>query len=265
MKKVTAFVASARRKHTYAAVGRFLENLKTLGLGEIETELVPLSDYRIGTCRGCLLCFKKGEEFCPMKDDDRDPLFEKIMASDGVIFATPVYSFQVSALMKIFLDRMGFLFHRPRFHGKAFTCIAVEGLYGGADVVKYLEFVGGGLGFNVVKGSRILSLEQKLEAERRKRERTLDRHAARFYDQLMKPAFPSPNLIQLLAFRMGRTSIRRLLDEGSRDYAYYRDKGWFSSDYFYPTRLGPFKKLAGAFFDWWAMRKFKPAPNLTKI
>lgn len=257
MKKVTAFVGSARRRHTYAAVGRFLENLKALGLGEIETEIIPLSDYRIGTCRGCLLCFKKGEEFCPMKDDDRDSLFGKIMASDGVVLATPVYSFQVSALMKIFLDRMGFLFHRPRFHGKAFTCIAVEGLYGGAGVLKYLEFVGGGLGFNVVKGSRILSLEQKLGVERRKRERILDHHAARFYDRLMEPAFPTPSLLQLLAFRMGRTSIRQLLGDDSRDYTYYRDKGWFSSDYFYPTRLGPLKKLAGVLFDWAAARKFK--------
>lgn len=199
-----------------------------------------------------------------MRDDDRDSLFGKIMASDGVVLATPVYSFQVSGLVKIFLDRMGFLFHRPRFHGKAFTCIVVEGLYGGAEVQKYLEFVGWGLGFNVVKGSRILSLEQTLESERRRRERTLDHHAARFYDRLLKPPFPTPSLFQLMAFRMGRTSIRQLLGEGARDYTYYRDKGWFNSDYFYPTRLGPLKKIAGAAFDWMARRKFRPQPGESK-
>ena len=35
----------------------------------------------------------------------------------------------------------------------------------------------------------------------------------------------------------------------SYDYRYYKDKGWFASDYFYPTRLGALKKAAGSLFD----------------
>ncbi len=30
---------------------------------------------------------------------------------------------------------------------------------------------------------------------------------------------------------------------------YYRDKGWFESDYYYPTRLGVLRKVAGNLFD----------------
>ena len=85
--------------------------------------------------------------------DDRDVLIEKMMASDGVVFASPNYSFQVSAIMKTFLDRLGFVFHRPRFFGKTFTSIVAQGIYGGNKIVKYLDFVGNGLGFNTVKGS----------------------------------------------------------------------------------------------------------------
>jgi hypothetical protein len=48
---------------------------------------------------------------------------------------------------------------------------------------------------------------------------------------------------------MGRTSIRLTLDDRNRDYTYYRDKGWFQSDYYYPTRLGVLKRAAGSFFD----------------
>jgi hypothetical protein len=40
-----------------------------------------------------------------------------------------------------------------------------------------------------------------------------------------------------------------MLHDSWRDYAYYRDKGWFESDYFYPTRLGVLKKAAGRWFD----------------
>jgi multimeric flavodoxin WrbA len=85
--------------------------------------------------------------------DDRDVLIEKVMASDGVVFASPNYSFQVSAIMKTFLDRLGFAFHRPRFFGKTFTSIVAQGIYGGNKIVDYLDFVGFGLGFNTVKGS----------------------------------------------------------------------------------------------------------------
>ncbi len=60
----------------------------------------------------------------------------------------------------------------------------------------------------------------------------------RFYERLAKPAYPVPTFFKLWAFRMGRTSIQLMLDDTSRDYTYYRDKGWFQSDYYYPTRLG---------------------------
>src|SRR5271157_3935589 len=109
MKRVTAFVATPRKKSTFNAVRQFLDNLKSLA--DVEYEIVALSDYRLGLCGGCKVCFSKGEEFCPQKDD-RDVLIEKMMSSDGVVFATPNYSFQVSALMKMFLDRLGFVFHR---------------------------------------------------------------------------------------------------------------------------------------------------------
>ncbi len=58
-----------------------------------------------------------------------------------------------------------------------------------------------------------------------------------------------PTLIKLMVFRMGRTKIRLELDDSSRDYTYYADKGWLESDYYYPTRLGVLKKGAGKLFD----------------
>lgn len=246
MKRVTAFVGSARKKSTYNAVCQFLENLQSLG--DIEYEIVILSDYRLATCRGCCLCFDKGEEFCPLKDD-RDVLIEKIVASDGVVFASPNYSFQVSAIMKIFLDRLGFAFHRPRFFGKTFTSIVAQGIYGGNKIVRYLDFVGNGLGFNTVKGSCFTALDPMTEREKQKIDRALARQSRRFHERLVKPAYPVPTLFKLMAFRMGRTSIRLELDDSSRDYAYYKEKGWFQSDYFYPTRLGALKRAAGSLFD----------------
>jgi multimeric flavodoxin WrbA len=259
MKTVTAFVGSARKGGvTWRAVRRFLDELESRG--DVRSEVLFLSDHDVGLCRGCKACFVRGEQFCPLHDD-RDLLLERMARSDGVVLASPVYAFQVSAHVKAFLDRLGFALHRPRFHGKAFTSIVVEGLYGGRDVVRYLAFVGMALGFNVVKGCRVVcrknpdaASEPMQDEERRRMEDAVVRQSRRFHERLVGPAFPEPTLLQLFGFRMARTSMRLELAPDRPDSAYFRDRGWFQSGYYYPAKLGPLKRAAGAAFDRFAAR-----------
>jgi multimeric flavodoxin WrbA len=258
MKKVVAFVGSARKRHTYDAAVQFLTALNALS--DVETEIVILSDCHLEICRGCKLCLDKGEELCQFKDD-RDQLIEKMTAADAVLFASPNYSFQVSAIMKVFLDRLGFVFHRPRFFGKVFSAIVVQGIYGGSKVVEYLDFVGKGLGFNVVRGSCLTSLEPMTDKRRRQNDQILQAHVRRFHARLSAPSHPVPSLPWLMMFRMSRTAIARMLDDNWRDYTYYRDKGWFASDYFYPVRLNPLKKAAGRLVDFAASRSARKQVN----
>jgi multimeric flavodoxin WrbA len=247
MKRVTAFVGTATKRHTYRAVEQFLSVLRSLG--DVETELVRLSDYHIEVCKGCRVCLDKGEELCRLVDD-RDLLIGKMMASDGVVFASPNYSFHVSGMMKLFLDRLAFIFHRPRFFGKTFTSIVVQGIYGGNKIVSYFNFIAGAMGFNTVKGACIMAMEPLLEKQQQKIDQQLAELSKRFYKRLVQPAYPAPSLFALMVFRMGRTSRKLLLDDTSRDYTYMRDKGWFASDYYYPTHVGPLKAAAGKLFDW---------------
>ena len=258
MKTVTAFIASGRKQkgHTYAATRQLLDNLESYG--DVETEIVFLSEHDLGLCRGCRVCFLRGEERCPLKGD-RDVLIEKMMASDGVVFATPNYSFHVSAIMKAFLDRLGFVFHRPCFFGKTFTSVVTQGFYGGGKIEKYLDFVGAGLGFNTVKGSCITALAPMPAKARRKMDKAVATQARRFHERLLAPALPVPSLFRLLGFRMGRAATKYTLGEEDRDYVYYRDRGWLESDYFYPTRLGPLKQAVGAIVDYVGARHYESA------
>ena len=149
------------------------------------------------------------------------------------------------------------MFRRPLFFGKTFTSIVARGIYGGDKIVVYLDFVGNGLGFTV-KGSCFTALEPMTEKEKQKIDRALARQSKRFYARLAKPAYPVPTLFKLMLFRMGRTTISQMLDDSSRDYRYYAEKGWLESDYYYPTRLGPLKKVAGKLVD-------SVAPTLRKM
>lgn len=251
MKRVTAFVGSARKKNTHHAVEQFLHNLQALG--DIEYEIVTLSDYTLKACRGCQLCCEKGEEFCPLKDD-RDLLMDKIMASDGVIFATPNYCGHVSGLMKTFIDRFVFVCHRPRYFGKVSTSIVTYAFARGDKIVEYLDILAMTLGFNVVKGTSVNALDPRTEKDQQKIDRACARQARQFYAGMVKSAYPAPSFLMLAVFRMFRSMIRQEFDNITADYGYYAERGWFESDYYYPTRLGVLKKGAGRLFDLYAAR-----------
>jgi multimeric flavodoxin WrbA len=246
MKKVTAFIASGARRNTYRAVTAFQKNLQALG--EVDFEIVMLSDYNLKYCRGCRLCFDKGEAFCPLKDD-RDVLFAKIDASDGVIFATPNYNFMMSGMMKSFLDRFGFIYHRPRYFGKSFTSIVTQGVGGADKIIKDLDFAANIIGFRTVRGAKVTGFDPKTEQQQRTAERDLLALSRRFSTLLAKPADCPPTLYQLLIFHFGRTTVKQLATPDYIDYRYYAERGWLESDYYYPTRISPLLKMAGAFLD----------------
>ncbi len=253
-KKVTAFIGTQTKRNTWRAVQEFEKDLKQLG--EIDFEYAVLSDYHLEMCKGCFQCFNKGEEFCPLKDD-RDVLLEKIERSDGIVLATPSYAFQVTARMKNFLDRTSFVLHRQRYFNQACTALVTLGLFGGDDVVKYLTVSGQNLGCHASKGCWVRMLLPMNEAQEKQFTRKIKKTAERFYRELMRPA-PSPSLMRLAVFRLTREKIKTL-DQKYRDYHYYKDKGWFESDYYYPTRLGPVKRLVGGLAGFagrkWAKQK----------
>ena len=91
--------------------------------------------------------------------------------------------------------------------------------------MSYLDFVGGGLGFNTVKGYCVTACDRMTAHERQKIDKLLAEHSRRFYKRLVGPAYPVPMLLKLWGFRMGRTSIKLMLDDSNRDYKYYKEKG----------------------------------------
>ena len=100
-----------------------------------------------------------------------------------------------------------------------------------------------------MKGTCVTALDPITEKGQRKIDRALASLSRRFHERLVKPAYPVPPLLNLMAFRMSRTSMKLLLDNNYRDYTYFTEKGWFESEFYYPTHLGPPKKAAGGLFD----------------
>ena len=67
-----------------------------------EVETVSLKNKTIGFCKGCLACQKTGS--CVIRDDAGE-IVEKMLHADVLVFATPIYYYEMSGQMKTILDR----------------------------------------------------------------------------------------------------------------------------------------------------------------
>jgi len=65
-------------------------------------EFLSLKGKNIKFCIGCLACQKTGK--CVQKDDMAE-MIAKVQNADVLIFATPIYYYEMSGQLKTFLDR----------------------------------------------------------------------------------------------------------------------------------------------------------------
>lgn len=81
----------------------FLEELEK---SMIEYDLIRLHDRRIGPCTACRRCQQDWTAFGCAFDDDMTEIADKILASDMILLATPIYSWYCTPPMKAMLDRL---------------------------------------------------------------------------------------------------------------------------------------------------------------
>lgn len=105
MKKVLIISTSLRRNSNSDYIAReFERGAKDAGN---EVEFISLIGKKIDFCIGCLTCQLTQE--CVIKDDANE-IAEKVKNADVVVYATPVYYYEMSGQMKTLIDRMNCLF-----------------------------------------------------------------------------------------------------------------------------------------------------------
>lgn len=72
-----------------------------------DVEFVTLKDKTINFCKGCLACQKIGH--CVI-NDDANAITEKMKEADVIVWATPVYYYEMAGQMKTMIDRANTLF-----------------------------------------------------------------------------------------------------------------------------------------------------------
>jgi len=70
----------------------------------IVTEDIHLRDYQFQPCIGCERCRK--DKQCTGLQDGMQLIYPKIKESKGMVLISPIYSYNVTAIMKAFIDRL---------------------------------------------------------------------------------------------------------------------------------------------------------------
>jgi multimeric flavodoxin WrbA len=79
----------------------FLKGIKD---AEVPGEEIHLRDYQFQSCTGCERCRK--DKRCTGLSDDMHFLYPKISRSQGLILVSPVHNYNITAIMKAFIDRL---------------------------------------------------------------------------------------------------------------------------------------------------------------
>ncbi len=105
MKKVIVISTSLRAgSNSDMLADKFMEGALQAGH---EVEKISLIGKDIRFCHGCLACQKLGK--CVIQDDV-DAIMQKVLHADVIVWATPIYYFEMSGQMKVLIDRMNALY-----------------------------------------------------------------------------------------------------------------------------------------------------------
>lgn len=122
--KIIAVNGSPRKNgNTYHLLTIVLNELKARG---IETELIQAGGRDIHGCIACNKCRTSHESRCVFNDDIINSSLEKIAAAEGLILGSPVYFGGITAQMKAFIDRVGYVSRTHKLlKGKVCASVAV--------------------------------------------------------------------------------------------------------------------------------------------
>jgi len=232
------------RGNTYKVIKKIEHEMKKSD-GQIEFDWVFLNQEKLELCKGCYQCLELGEVYCSI-EDGRALIEEKMHRADGVIFASPVYVANVSALFKNFVDRFAYICHRPRFHNKKAMVVCTTGSVAAGIVNILMTIMLETWGFTVVHKVGAIVSPGISEVDQVKQWGKIDQMAFKasttMLNSLKDQALPKASLKNLYTFKLQQVGFSSA-DKSKADYQYWLEKGWLNPNvsYYIPAHINAIK------------------------
>lgn len=253
--KILAIMGSPHEGESLKATQKFERKMKELG--EVEFDYLHLKDTDLKPCRGCFVCFLKGKEYCTLRDD-KEKIEKRINEADGVIFVSPVYSMHISYLLKTFIDRFAYTFHRPMYMDKYAAGIVTTGGLGLEETLKYIKGVAVCWGFYYIDGLGLITPPKPIPKLLPHKDRT-DEVAQKFYKAVREKKQRKLSITDSLHFRAMQAVYEKLEKYSPTDYAYWKDRGWLDpkARYFTDAKIYMLKEFIAKIMVWLMNGKMK--------
>jgi multimeric flavodoxin WrbA len=228
MLKIVTIMGSPHgmRGNTGRLLGQVVEGIQSTG-GHVEMMPFLLSKTKVGFCKGCDNCLKKGT--CPRKDGFNE-IQEAIIEADGIVLASPNYSFGVSAQMKAFCDRVYAMVHcQMLFHKYSVVVTSGGGEYEPAELYLHKILTKLGCWRAGTVGATTIELADEEEAGLiQKRAFNLGVRLVQAIDQ--KYRFPEQSDELDHFFEMMRAVVTIHKDQWTYDYQYWQKRWGIEED-----------------------------------
>ncbi len=252
MARVLMLDSSYRKNGNSALALRFFQ--RCLEEKGADVEYLRLAESGIGQCRGCRLCFDRGESACP-HSDDLLPLYEKMRRCDLLVLGGPIYVEDVNGAMKNWIDRMAFNCHRPGLYGQKAFILLNSGSGASRHAISTLARACQTWGMRVI-GDRKLVMGARIDEDTfiKANDSILRRDAEAILRKLSSARGPS--FIQVLTFRIQRWYYLHRMDRSSYDYQHWNSQHWLEKGRYYYSEepVGVCKRVLADLLGWGIIR-----------
>lgn len=160
---VLSILASPRNHgNTAVILNEYLEGVKNLTPSP-QIETIYLQSKNIHYCKGCNACQKSPTSPCIIEDDMTE-IRKSVEKADALVFATPVYVFNMTGQLKTFMDRLHAVNYQTLLNKKVVLLTTFgdidETSAGVMNIVQSMEMLSKYLGMELIQNLNISTNEK---------------------------------------------------------------------------------------------------------
>lgn len=244
MLKILVLIGSPRNEESWTYKSIKIIEEKMAALQPVEFEYIFIQRLKLPFCDGCLKCITVGDSSCP-DYAIVGRIAEKMDKADGLILGAPVHTFNVTGLMKNFVEYYMYKRNRPSFFGKKAVVTATASGGGHTVVMDFLEQTANAWGCDVVSRMGISSSQMHKKPYLERANAVAEDVAATFVREINKGELGAPKFRHLMNFRAMQNMAFNQKD--SVNYRYWEDRGWFDVEYYNDVRINPFARMMAGY------------------